>query len=103
VNSLLAGGVVIRGATVTNSVLAGSVRVGEGTVLDEAIVLPGARIGANCRLRRVIVDAEVEIPDGVSVGWQPTSPMETARAGGHVTLLSQNWSPPGDDEMRSVA
>jgi glucose-1-phosphate adenylyltransferase len=103
VNSLLAGGVVIRGATVTNSVLAGSVRVGEGTVLDEAIVLPGARIGANCRLRRVIVDAEVEIPDGVSVGWQPTSPMETAMAGGHVTLLSQSWSPPGDDEMRSVA
>jgi glucose-1-phosphate adenylyltransferase len=103
VNSLLAGGVVIRGATVTNSVLAGSVRVGEGTVLDEAIVLPGARIGANCRLRRVIVDAEVEIPDGVSVGWQPTSPMETTTAGGHVTLLSQSWSPPGDDEMRSVA
>ena len=72
-NSLLAGGVVVRGATVTNSVLAGNVRVGEGTVLDEAVVLPGARIGANCRLRRVIVDAEVEIPDGVSVGWQPTS------------------------------
>ena len=102
-NSLLAGGVVIRGATVSNSVLAGNVRVSEGTVLDEAIVLPGARIGANCRLRRVIVDAGMEIPDGVSVGWQPPSAMETRRTGGRVTLLSQSWSPPGDDEMRSVA
>jgi glucose-1-phosphate adenylyltransferase len=102
-NSLLAGGVVIRGATVSNSVLAGNVRVSEGTVLDEAIVLPGARIGANCRLRRVIVDAGMEIPDGVSVGWQPPSAMETMRTGGRVTLLSQSWSPPGDDEMRSVA
>ncbi|HWW81484.1 MAG TPA: glucose-1-phosphate adenylyltransferase [Steroidobacteraceae bacterium] len=102
-NSLLAGGVVVRGATVTNSVLAGNVRVAEGTLLDEAVVLPGARIGANCRLRRVIVDAEVEIPDGISLGWQPASPVETMRTGGRVTLLSQNWSPPGDDEMRSVA
>ena len=92
----------MRGATVTNSVLAGNVRVAEGTLLDESVVLPGARIGANCRLRRVIIDADMEIPDGISVGWQPTLPLEV-RAGGRVTLLSQNWSPPGDDEMRSVA
>jgi len=103
-NSLLAGGVVVRGATVTNSVLAGNVHVSEGTVLDEAVVLPGARIGANCRLRRVIIDAGMEIPDGVSAGWQPASPVDPMRTGAHVTLLSQGWSPPGhDDEMRSVA
>jgi glucose-1-phosphate adenylyltransferase len=93
----------VRGATVTNSVLGGNVRVAEGTLLDEAVVLPGARIGANCRLRRVIVDAGMEIPDGVSVGWQPAPPVESMRTGGRVTLLSQNRPPPGDDEMRSVA
>jgi glucose-1-phosphate adenylyltransferase len=102
-NSLLAGGVVVRGATVTNSVLAGNVHVAEGTFLDEAVVLPGARIGANCRLRRVIIDSGVEIPDGISVGWQPASPLESLRTGGRVTLLSQSWSPPTDDKMRSVA
>jgi glucose-1-phosphate adenylyltransferase len=103
-NSLLAGGVVVRGATVTNSVLAGNVHVSEGTVLDEAIVLPGARIGANCRLRRVIIDAGMEIPDGVSAGWLPAATMDSIRTGARVTLLSQSWSPPGhDDEMRSVA
>src|SRR5262249_29627609 len=59
-NSLLAGGVVVRGAQVTNSVLASDVYVSEGSSLDEAVVLPGARIGSNCRLRRVIVDAGVE-------------------------------------------
>jgi glucose-1-phosphate adenylyltransferase len=103
-NSLLSGGVVVRGATVTNSVLAGNVQVGEGTLMDEAVVLPGARIGANCKLRRVIVDAGVEIPDGTSVGWQPAGPLETVRTGGRVTLLSHSWAPPaGSDEMRSVA
>jgi len=33
----------------------------------------------------------------------PAPPVEAVRTGGRVTLLSQNWSPPGDDEMRSVA
>ena len=102
-NSLLSGGVVVRGATVTNSVLAGKVHVAEGTLLDESVVLPGARIGCNCKLRRVIVDAGVEIPDGVSVGWQPAAPLESARTGGRVTLLSHNWTPSADDEIRSVA
>ena len=104
-NSLLAGGVVVRGATVTNSVLAGNVQVDEGTLLDEAVVLPGARIGANCKLRRVIVDAGMAIPDGVSVGWQPPPPLESARTGDRVTLLSQSWTPPAadDHDMRSVA
>jgi len=104
-NSLLAGGVLVRGATVTNSVLAGNVHVNEGTLIDEAVVLPNARIGQNCKLRRVIIDAGTEIPDGTSVGWQPTSPVESVRTGGRVTLLSRNWSPPGveDDDIRSVA
>jgi glucose-1-phosphate adenylyltransferase len=108
-NSLLSGGVVVRGATVTNSVLAGNVHVAEGTLLDESVVLPGARIGANCKLRRVIVDAGMEIPDGLSVGWQTAAPLEavlgTVRSSGRVsvTLLSHSWTPPVDDEMRSVA
>jgi glucose-1-phosphate adenylyltransferase len=103
-NSLLAGGVVVRGATVTNSVLAGNVHVGEGTLLDEAVVLPGARIGANCKLRRVIVDAGMEIPNGASVGWQPATPVESVRTDGQITLLSRSWNPPVDDDrMRSVA
>ncbi len=104
-NSLLSGGVVVRGATVTNSVLCGNVHVEEGTLMDEAVVLPGARIGANCKLRRVIIDAGVEIPDGTLVGWQPTAPVESVRTGGRVTLLSRNWSPSPvtPEEIRSIA
>jgi glucose-1-phosphate adenylyltransferase len=103
-DSLLSGGVVVRGATVTKSVLSANVHVADGTVIDEAVVLPNARIGANCKLRRVIIDAGVEIPDGTTVGWPPASPVESVRTGSRVTLLSRNWSPEGtDDEIRSVA
>jgi glucose-1-phosphate adenylyltransferase len=103
-NALLAGGVVVKGATVTNSVLAGNVHVEEGTFLDEVVALPGARIGANCKLRRVIIDAGLEVPDGTLAGWQPATPLESIRTGGRITLLSKNWTQPVDeDEMRSVA
>jgi ADP-glucose pyrophosphorylase len=78
-NSLLGGGVVVHGAQVTNSVLSSNVLVADGSALDEAVVLPGARVGANCRLRRVIIDAGVEIPDGTVIG-----------AGQRVTLLSHD-------------
>jgi glucose-1-phosphate adenylyltransferase len=93
-NSLLAGGVVICGAAVTNSVLASNVHVCEGSSLDEAVVLPGARIGARCHLRRVIIDAGVVVPDGTLIDGID-----------EVTLLAM---PPRaaqatSDEIRSVA
>lgn len=67
-NSLLAGGVIVRGAQVTNSVLAANVQVAEGSTVDEAVVLPGTRIGASCRLRRIVIDAGMEIPAGTIAG-----------------------------------
>jgi glucose-1-phosphate adenylyltransferase len=88
-NSLLAGGVVVRAATVTNSVLSCNVHVGEGSVLDEVVVLPNARIGANCRLRRAIIDAGMHIPDGTVVDYAPSGP-ETACGSSSVALLARS-------------
>lgn len=66
-NSMLSGGTVVRGAVITNSILGTSVSIERDTLLDESVVLPGARIGANCSLRRVIVDSEAIIPDGTAL------------------------------------
>jgi glucose-1-phosphate adenylyltransferase len=115
-NSLLAGGVVVRGAVVTNSVLSSNVHVGEGSTVDEAVILPNARIGANCRLRRVIVDAGMTIPDGTVVGYPSTvQAPEAVRSSGRVTLLARDIADGRDmaegsasagaasQELRSVA
>ncbi len=93
-NSLLAGGVVIRGAQVTNSVLSSRVQVAEGSIIDQTVVLPGARIGSNCRLRRVIVDAGMEVVDGTVV-----------ESASEVTLLSRDemLQPDLAGDLRSVA
>lgn len=60
----LPAGTIARSATIKSSVLAPDVHVDENSEIDEAVVLPGARIGANCTLRRVIVDAGTVVPDG---------------------------------------
>jgi glucose-1-phosphate adenylyltransferase len=98
-NSMLSGGTVVRNATVTNSVLGPRVRVGEGTVLDQAVVLPGARIGAGCVLRRVIVDSETVVPDGTLLsGGEDAIP----GSGDQVALLTRGSAEP-EANLRSVA
>jgi hypothetical protein len=55
-------------------------------------------------LRRVVIDAGVEVPDGTCIGPHSATPLEPIRAGGRITLVSRNWTVPVDeDEMRSVA
>jgi glucose-1-phosphate adenylyltransferase len=72
-DSLLCPGVVVSGARVHRSVLSNLVYVDEHSQVDECIVLRGARIGKNCRLRRVIVDKWNEIPDGTTIGYDPVA------------------------------
>jgi glucose-1-phosphate adenylyltransferase len=100
-SSMLSAGTVVGCASVTRSVLSTNVRVGDGTVLDETVVLPNARIGANCRLRRVIVDSGVEVPDGTVVGWQAATPVERMSSAPHVALITGDAT--RDKDFRSVA
>jgi len=67
-DSMMAEGCIIDSATVMRSVLAPGVQIGEESVLEETVVLPDARIGAGCRLRKVIVDRGCAIPDGCVIG-----------------------------------
>lgn len=69
VDSLLCPGVVVSGAHLRRSILANRVHVKEGAEIEECILFSGVVVGKNVRLRRVIVDKWVEIPDGVTIGY----------------------------------
>jgi glucose-1-phosphate adenylyltransferase len=56
-DSLIAEESAIAGH-VRHSVIFRDVEIGPGSEIADAVVLPGARIGAGCRLRGVIVDAD---------------------------------------------
>jgi glucose-1-phosphate adenylyltransferase len=68
VQSVIAGGTVISGARVTNSVVFSNVFVHSFSEVDDCILMPGCNIGRNVRLKRAICDKFVTIEDGAVIG-----------------------------------
>jgi glucose-1-phosphate adenylyltransferase len=72
VSSLVSGDCIVSGASVRRSLLFTGVRAHSFSALDEAVVLPRCHIGRGARLRRVVIDRGVNIPEGLVVGEDPT-------------------------------
>ncbi len=69
--SLVSGGCIVSGASLRRSLLFTGVRVNSYSFVDEAVVLPQVQVGRNARLRKVVIDRGVEIPEGLVVGEDP--------------------------------
>jgi glucose-1-phosphate adenylyltransferase len=67
-DSLVSGGCIISGATVTNSLLFSDVVVHSYAAVQESVILPNVSIGRNAVLKRVVVDKGCNIPEGLVVG-----------------------------------
>lgn len=72
-NSMVSGGCIISGASVERSLLFSSVIVEDGSVVQDSMLLPRARIGRGCRIRRAIIESGVELPDGTVIGEDHTN------------------------------
>lgn len=70
-DSIVCGGCVVTGASVRRSLLSPQVHVGEGSVIEDSVLLPGVRVGRNVVLRRAIVDEHCVLPDGIKIGVWP--------------------------------
>ncbi len=73
VASLVSGGCVVSGAAIRRSLLFTNVRVNSFTTLEEAVVLPRVVVGRNAVLKKVVIDSDVTIPEGLVVGEDPES------------------------------
>ena len=69
--SLVSGGCIISGTEVRNSLLFTMVHSNSYSVLDHAVVLPRATIERSARLKNVVIDRGVCIPQGLVVGEDP--------------------------------
>ncbi len=67
-DSIICAGCTIIGGSVLRSILSPRVFVGAGAEIEESILLPGVHVGARAVLRRVIVDENVVIPEGIVIG-----------------------------------
>ena len=68
ISSMIAGGCIISGTEVRNSVLFTNVHTNSYAVLDHAVVLPEVVVNRSAVLRNVVIDRGVIIPEGLTVG-----------------------------------
>ena len=68
INSMVAGGCIISGAVVRESLLFTNVRIDEGSRVERSVVLPNVEIGKGCVINGAILDEGCEIPDGMTIG-----------------------------------
>jgi glucose-1-phosphate adenylyltransferase len=60
---------ISRSATVSHSMVCDDVEVDDASEIEDCVLMPGAKIGRGARLRRVIVDEGVHIPEDFTAGW----------------------------------
>jgi glucose-1-phosphate adenylyltransferase len=73
VSSLVSGGCIVSGATLSRSLLFTGVRVNSYSRVHEAVIMPYVEVGRNVQLSKVVVDRGVVIPEGLVVGEDPVA------------------------------
>lgn len=71
VSSLVSGGCIVSGAELRRTLLFTGVHVHSYSQIEGGVILPYAEIGQHARLKNVVVDRGVRIPDGLVVGDDP--------------------------------
>jgi glucose-1-phosphate adenylyltransferase len=82
IDSIVSPGCIVSGGRVMKSVLSPGVRVNSYCEVEDSIILSNAKIGRYSRVRRAIIDTNVELPEGTTVGVDAE---EDRRAGHTVT------------------
>lgn len=71
ISSLVSGGCILSGSTVTNSLLFTGVHSHSYSVLDKVVALPYVTINRSARLSNVVIERGVNIPRRMIVGEDP--------------------------------
>jgi glucose-1-phosphate adenylyltransferase len=71
ISSLISNDCIVSGALARRSLLMTGVKMGSFSSVEEGVILPYSNIGRSARLKRVIIDSGVRIPEGLVVGEDP--------------------------------
>ncbi len=68
VDSMVAGGCVISGASVKHSMIFSNVRVNSFSTVEDSVILPEVVIGRNCDINKAIIEKGCLVPEGTVIG-----------------------------------
>ena len=71
VDSLVSGGCIISGAYLSRSLLFSNVHVHSYSHVEDSVLLPNVTVSRSVKLKRVVVDKNCIIPEGMVVGFDP--------------------------------
>jgi glucose-1-phosphate adenylyltransferase len=80
-DSLVSEGSIISGSHLHKCILAPKVRVNSYAEVTDSILFENVQVGRRCKIRRAIIDKNVEVPAGTTIGIDP----EEDRRRFHVT------------------
>ena len=83
IDSIVAGGTILSGGTARRSVIGRGVRIHTGALVEDSVIFDNCDIGRRARVRRAILDKNVQIPEDGEVGYNLERDMEIYKA--HVT------------------
>jgi glucose-1-phosphate adenylyltransferase len=75
-DSLVSGGCLISGSCVTSSVLFSNVRVHSYCEIEGAVILPNVVVNRHVKLKNVVIDKGVHVPEGIAIGFDPVADKE---------------------------
>ena len=71
INSMVAGGAIVSGAEIVESLLFHDVTVDERSRVYRSVILPHVEIGKGCRISRAVIDENCILPDNLVIGENP--------------------------------
>ncbi|HKJ70649.1 MAG TPA: glucose-1-phosphate adenylyltransferase [Gammaproteobacteria bacterium] len=76
VDSMVSGGCIISGGSVSRSVLFSNVTVNARARVEEAVILPDVEVGDGAMVKKAVVDRGCRIPEGMVIGEDPEKDRE---------------------------
>ena len=90
-NSIVGAGTVIIGGIVRHSNLASRVHIHEDAQVEDSILFDHVTVGRGAKLRRCIVDKDVHIPPGETIGFDPEKDSRFTRSEKGIIVVPKEY------------
>jgi glucose-1-phosphate adenylyltransferase len=93
IDSIVSAGCIVSGGSVKNCILSPDVRVNSYSEIDNSILFSHVNVGRHCRIQRAIIDRDVHIPEGTTIGFDAEADRQRYFVtDGGITVVTRDYS-----------